>query len=222
LKLILKYLSTYRKSNTGLEEFVRYEDVIEPSNGRIAYVKNNFTEKAFWEFSKIVTDPKAAYSQSFEGACEDVYNSVAQYCILPIENSSDGKLINFYSLIDKYDLKIFALCSVDYADASSSTKFALLKKNLDILYPFDNTASCVFLEISYTQNDNLKTVDILRAAEFFGANLVRIDSVKLEYSDDQYKFYSVFSASCENLIPFLIYLYIYVPEFFPIGIYKQI
>ena len=85
-----------------------YEIFSSSSPSKISYVKNNYSDAAFMRFSSLFKLPKVAYGASFEDACESVYNAASDYCILPIENAANGKLFSFYSLIDKYDLKIFA------------------------------------------------------------------------------------------------------------------
>lgn len=221
-KLLAYYLELFGNSLILRTDVFLASEIPSSSLSRIAYVKNNFTEKAFWAFSSSLSSPKALYATSFENACEEVYNGAAQYCILPIENSTDGKLIGFYSLIDKYDLKIFSVCNIEYNDSSSSTKFALLKRSLEPPVESAFTDEKTFLEISYTHSDSVSILDVLNAAGVFGLHLIKIDSAMLEYGEDQYKFYSVFSASRNQILDFLVFLHIYTPEFLPIGVYKYV
>ena len=98
--------------------------------GRIEYIGNNYTDEAFRFFSKKLGTENALIVSSFDELCEDVYSGKSEYGILPIENTDNGKLLRFYSLINLYELKIVSVCSVKTSD-DGHTGFALVKKSLD-------------------------------------------------------------------------------------------
>ena len=185
----------------------------------ISYVKNNYSDSAFIRFSKLFDNAKVAYRTSFEEICEDVYNSASDYCILPIENSTGGKLLSFYSLIDKYDLKIFAVCDLEEGISDKRTRYALVsKKSLIHL----KSKKDVFVEFSMVENENYSLKNILEAAEICGLELYRIDSVSSQYDDLAFKFYHVFKSKNQGILPFLMYLNYKYPRHEAIGYYIEI
>ena len=185
----------------------------------ISYVKNNHCDQAFIKFSILFDNPKVAYRTSFEEVCEDVYNSASDYCILPIENSTGGKLLSFYSLIDKYDLKIFAICDLDEGNSDKQTRYALISKKSLIYLKNKNS---VFIEFSMVEDKNYSLKNILEAAEICGLELYRIDTVSSQYDDLSFKFYHIFKTKNQGILPFLMYLNYKYPRHEAIGYYIEI
>ena len=160
--------SLFLKENSSLDFFTH------SSQSRISYVKNNYSDTAFIKFSSLFEKAKVSYRTSFEDVCEDVYNSTSDYCILPIENSTGGKLFSFYSLIDKYDLKIFAICDLDEGSSDKRTRYALISKKT-LIYP--ESKRNVFVEFSMIEDENYSLKNILEAADICGLELYRLDTV---------------------------------------------
>ena len=185
----------------------------------ISYVKNNHSDSAFIKFGTLFDNPKVAYRTSFEDVCEDVYNSASDYCILPIENSTGGKLFSFYSLIDKYDLKIFAVCDLDTGVSDQRTRYALIsKKNLIYLKSKKN----IFVEFSMIEDKNYSLKNILEAAELCGLELYRLDTVSSPYDDLAFKFYHIFKSKNQEVLLFLMYLNYKYPRHETIGYYIEV
>lgn len=119
-------------------EFSLYHptDLLEPdeplpaeAQGIIAYLQNAFTDRAYRTFSGTLTRARSQYHDSYSSACEAVSNGSCEACILPIEHAHDGKLLGFYRLIDRYELKIVCTCDIAQQDGTES-RFALLKKGI--------------------------------------------------------------------------------------------
>lgn len=199
--------------------FSSSEDTDSRAVGKISYMRNKFTEKAFDKFAKVIDDAKLSHADSFEGSCMDVYNGICEYCILPTENSSDGKLSAFYKLIEKYDLHIAA--STVIQDEETSTIVSLLSRDIDFL-KFGDTAKSRMLEIGMTCADTSDIEGIISFATAYGLFLSRIDSKK---SGDGLTFTLLFSAdgvqirSIEILTLCLSSIY---PTFTVMGFYKHI
>lgn len=198
------------------------EQVPSESKGKISYFKNSYADEAFIVFNEKFGDLRSSYAESFARACENVYDGTCEYCILPIESSKDGKLSTFYSLIDKYELKIEAVCDIEFNDTDHSTSFALLKKSIRNMW--SDSMSNMFFEIRFTvdQQSKMSLADILTAAEYCSMRIIKIDSVPLPYSDKEFSHYIVFGIDSAELVPFLLYLLIDAQHCIPIGIYKKI
>ena len=195
--------------------------------GRVAYVKNNYADSAYLIFSKSVSSPSACYCSSLGTVCEEVYSGSCEYCILPIETDTDGKLMTFYSSIDKYELKIHSVCTVYYADGQRFTKFALLKKSVSGVGIFSASEAYLnkrTLEVKISQTSALDTplYNILRAADACSLKLRRIDSLPLSYNKELLGYYAVFSMNRADFKTFLIYLALEYPQSYVVGIYSSV
>ena len=183
---------------------------------KISYVKNNSNDIAFLRFSELFETPTVSYGTTFEEICEDVYNSESDYCILPIECSSNGKMFSFYSLINKYELKIFAVCDVDEGISGKRTRYALLSRKT-LVYP-ENTKPEYF-EISIIGGKEYQFSDILEAAQSCSLSVYRIDTLPVSYDDLKFRFHHVFEGNRKDLFPFITYLNYKYPQYEVIGNY---
>ena len=198
------------------------------AKGRIAYMKNNYTESAFLKFSKTVSNSRSAYQQSFDDVCEEVYSGSCEFCILPIESSTEGRLNSFYSMIDRYELKISAVCLIEQHDSQRFTKFALLKKSIFGSDLNRGSSSQQILEFKLysaisennSQSDSASPVcDILFAAKACGMKQLRIDSMPLPYNNDMMAYYISLAVNDSSFIQFLMYITLEFPQCDPIGVY---
>ena len=183
---------------------------------KISYVKNNQNDIAFLRFSKLFEKPTVSYGTTFEETCEDVYNSESDYCILPIESSSSGKMFSFYSLINKYELKIFAVCDVDEGISGKRTRYALLSRKT-LIHP--KNTDLEYLEISIIGDKEYRLADILEAAQCCSLSLYRIDTLPVSYDDLKFRFHHVFEGTRKDLLPFIAYLNYKYPQYEVIGNY---
>lgn len=92
----------------------------------IIYVRNSYSDAAFSAFAPLFGKTVVSYAASFVLACEEVYGSRADYCILPVESTRDGVLQSFRSMISKYELKTILTVRVPVGE--ETTTFALLAK----------------------------------------------------------------------------------------------
>ena len=188
---------------------------------RVVYQRNSYADSAYLLFASFLGDSRAIYSHSFPTACEDVYNGVCQYCILPLENSSEGQLSSFVRLIDRYGLKIAATCDVATTDGSRVTRFALLRRS--VLPILSNTDREFFFEFSASMNTEPGIAAVLIAAELCKLTLCRMDSRPRQATEEESgvtRF--VFRIGHGNLAAFLLYLSAYVPTAEYIGIYPHL
>lgn len=205
-----------------------WQDVFAPTDAdptsssyqRISYQRNRYTDLAYEQFSRLLSNPKASYSHSFPLVCEDVYNGVSEYCILPIENSAEGRLHSFTRFIEEYGLKITATCNVP-AGEDRVTCFALLRKSLTAL-PTPSSAPLYF-EFSSAVGAYPNAADIFSAAACCGLSLHRAD-VTGSHSDTETTtlLRAVFLVGEGDLSAFLLYLAMELPSASLIGLYRSI
>lgn len=198
-------------------------EVSEEAAERIAYLKNSYNDAAYLQFSTLLSSPRAAYFGSITDVCESVYNGNCEYCILPVETDSDGKLLSFYEMILKYGFRITAV--YDLNGDVGYTRYALLSKGS----AFHNTgirskARNRYFEFILTDNDNVSLEELLCAAGFCSLKLCRIDTlnVRTDRSGKGKCVCPVFRCDGSDMQTFLSFLAIDCPDIIPVGLYMQI
>ena len=190
------------------------------SRGVIAYLQNAFTDRAYHAFSALLPRARSQYFDSYGAACEAVSNGTCEACILPIEHARDGKLIGFYRLINRYELKIVCTCDIAQPDGTES-RFALLQKGFR--FPLPDEAQSYCFELSITRSAGHSLASVLDAAALCGLTLRRVDSIPLLYAEDSFAYHIVLTADAQKqFLPLLLYLSLDLPEYEPIGIYAHI
>ena len=201
--------------------FPDLEEIPPHATGRIVYQRNSYTDDAYLALATLIPNARAAYAHSFHAACEEVYNGHCEFCILPVENAVEGELIGFAKLIAQYDFKIAAVCDITGADASRSTRFALLRRNI---LPFFSQSILQngYFRFSLPGEFSAKVADILSAASFFGLSFLSANTLPTDKEGAHTCFNLTFSICGGELYPFLLYLATTAPQYTPIGIYSHI
>ena len=158
-----------------------------PDNCSVTYLKNTFSDEAYNAFSAFLKNSRVAYSDSFTDVCESVYYNKSDACILPIENSDEGRLPGFDGLIRKYELKIVMTCNIDDKDGHF-TKFALLSKSQFKAEVPEKLSFDRFFKISVRPTPGIRLRDVLLLAGYFGEEINKIDSIPEYYSENGYVF----------------------------------
>lgn len=165
-------------------------DIAPFGKGRVAYMQGAFADKAFLCFSAHIPNCRAAVFHSFVDACEEVYNGLCEFCILPLESATEGKLTAFSRLIIKYGLYTVAACDIENGAVSGHplTRFGLLcrrttAERYGTAFPPRNdrrpdalpVPDC--LELLHTTAVSPSLTDLLTAADFCGLRLLRADTL---------------------------------------------
>ena len=209
-----------RKHNLGKLFWEETEELPTESKSRISYQKSGYADSAFLQLTGKLPNARAVYAPSFGAACEEVYNGQSEYCILPIENSSEGQLLSFYRLIERYELKIALSCDIRSGESGRSTRFALLGRNL---LPFfeDTKQECIF-EFSLPLGASPEPADLLLSAQLCGLSLRRISTLPAEETGLPCSVFYSFLASSSEMDPFLLYLAMEAPQATHLGLYPHI
>ena len=179
-------------------------------------MRNRYNDDAFRKFSEIVPSAKISHVSGFTEACEDVFNSRSEYCILPVENSTDGRLFVFYAMLDRYDLRICAVCGLETDGQSRDVCYALAGRTAPPKLP--RTASAAF-EFSLTWQDGAPLEQLLSAASAFGAVLRKTDTTPVEYDRNLFRYYFIFTLPTASVYHFAFFLSLAYPGYSLIGYY---
>ncbi len=180
-----------------------FEDYTDDGNETVCYVPNSYADEAFSRFAGRMKEPKVLYGHDFTEICESVYYERAAYCLLPIENSSDGRLAGFRRLIAKYGLKTVMTTSVKTAQEGEATVFALMRKNIVI----PDCPGDKFFEL------RIRTDEALTAL-LCAADACLMKPVSLYSVPERAGFYdAVFAVSEEGICGFLSFLFLEYRDF---------
>lgn len=193
-------------------------EISERGADKIAYVKNTFSDNAYLQFSTELTHPRATNFDSFSDVCEEVYNGICEYGILPILHERDGKLFRFYTLLEKYDLRIVCACDVPCVEQNGSTvtRYALIRKAL----PSVRYANTTHVELLLPTGDN-EICDLLQAAQLCGLTPIRLDtrtSGDADRADTVHQITLTHQGSDMQL--FLAFLALCIPNCTVLGLYR--
>ncbi len=199
------------------EEIERAE--IQPGQDKkVSFVRGNQSGRAFEYFAKFVPGVLAEYEEDFKSACEAVANGESTYAIIPIENSLDGRLNSFYRLIEKYTLFIVLTAEVPSEDYETSTKFALVYKNPDII----EAEGEEFFECKITFYQQRDIGNIILAADYFGADVCKIHSLPLSFGGRENSFDITFAIDGADIAGLFCYLFLEYPHFSTVGFYTSV
>lgn len=180
---------------------------------RISYRKAHGADVAFEKFASVIPDTSAVYRDSFNHVCDAVAVGDADMCILPYENTADGKLSGFYRLIESYELKIAASCMVKSDNRDDETRYLLLSPTLSGLSEISGITD---FEFSLVDRDGTALTGLMAAANLLGVNIKSVDTFK---TDDYTVFDVRTSGDCERLDALILYLKLEAAEFSPLGLY---
>lgn len=189
------------------------------SHGRIACVKNDFNNSALARLSYAVTNSKPRFVSSFLESCEAVTDGECEFCILPIENASDGRMLGFYSMIDRYELKICYACDID-DEQTGTVRYALLSRCCP--EPAEKRKSEVFIfEFSVISDNGAFMSDMLAVAEKCGALPISIDCSPLPYDSRLKRYLLSFRTSAHSSLLLRAFLSSNYHNYTPIGLYPE-
>ena len=217
--VLLEDLSASDIHSQILSLFSDSEELDARALGKVSYLRNKFTEKAFDKFAKHIDDARTLYAGSFEDSCEDVYNGICEYCILPSENSTDGRLSAFYKLIKKYDLHIIA--STEVITDEASTTLLLLSRNNDFS-KYGEASKGRMLEFEIGCDNSADISGVIEFVLGYGLKLIKI---LYSGTDNESLFTFLFSADSipQKHIEYLSFcLSALYPTFTVTGFYKHI
>ena len=186
----------------------------------MTYVKNYLADEAYDVFSQELADPRVAYAKDIKEAASAVCRGVVGYAILPLEEGGDYRIPGISSTLYANDLKILAVTPVFGFDGNADIKYALVSSGFSIM-PY-NEDDDRYLEI-LIQTEARDLQDTLLAAEMFGIDLYRANSVSFEADAGKEYYYSlIFRRQGGDFSDILTYLTLFVSEYIPMGIYNNL
>lgn len=186
------------------------------NGGKVSFAESRVLATAFAAFQKKDNDLMPSYVHSFADACEEVAAELSDYCILPIENSREGALLTVYGLIERYELFIARVCSIEIDGII--TKYALLCRGFRDIIEHDGPQ---YVALRLSGHDRLLWPRLYTGACVLGAEIVKTVSIPLSYTDG-YAHICTFAGSGEALFALLLFLATVRVDYTPMGAYEII
>ncbi len=187
----------------------------------VAYVKNAYADEAFDVFCAETTDLQAEFVHTFAEAVDKMRRGEVGYCLFPFEEEGGVRLSSVQQLIYQNDLKIVSVTPVFGYDGTAELSYALLAPSFDPIH-YESTDD-LYLEIALARDDTAMFTLVLSAAQSLGITVYRADTVHYMTGDEAHTVCSlVLRDSRHDLFAFLCYLWLFVPEFTPVGFYKNV
>ena len=169
-------------------------------------------------FSKLFKEPTLCSADSFSDVCETVAGQMESFGVLPIENTTDGRLSVFFKMLGKHDLKICAVCDVEDSESEKTTRLALVTKSSYLL----SGDAPRHIEFSYVEEGDGKREDLLRVAAQMGHAATRLSALPHSYRMGASVETVSLTLKEENIVPFLLYLQLFFGDINILGCYIQI
>lgn len=186
-------------------------------NGGVSFVTGELFSDVFSLFQKKLSALKAAPARSFLDACEAVVSGESEYCILPLENSRDGILLTFLSMMERYELLIARVAEVSGAEGAL-TRYALLCQDFRSI--IDSTGN-QYIAIRLSGLDETLLPKLFAAVPVLGVRLIKTVSVPLGYTDG-YAHICTFGGGDSALFSLLLFLNLIRADYTLKGIYELI
>lgn len=238
IKQCLPYLSMYGKNLSALDKAVfasmlverlcakglslQESDFLPPvaAGETFTYVKNLYADEAYDVFSQSFSDPRLFYSESIKEAIAAVEEGRAGYCLVPLEERGGVRLASISQMLYRSDLRIASVTPVYGYGEQTDLTYALISRGFCI--PPVESEDDRYLELRLSKQA-CPLSELLLAAQTFGAEVYRIHTLQLEIGSQSRSFYSlVLRSEGQNFVLLLAYLFAFVRDFAPIGIYSNL
>lgn len=206
----------YADSISEKKLFGSGDEPLPGTHGRIAYVRSKRNESAFAVFSERIRGVREYGCTSFAEACEAVYSGSCEFCIMPIENSTDGKLYPFYAMMDRYGLVIRDVACVSGEEAETvryalAGRYAELGRIKQIRYGFEMSVVC---------EDGVLPDGIIDVVCALGGKISSVGTQPVQYDDDGTKYYFFTELDDANVRALALYVSSEHPRYTPLGLYE--
>ncbi len=150
-----------------------------PAAPKVAFLDSTFGREALRRFRRVLPHPRPITATSFTEVCELLMGDGAEFAILPIEDSLEGKFLHLYEEIDRYELHITHTCDIPYPGEGRSVTMALIGKR----YLPDATQGKRLLCCRTLAQDGGELTELLCAAELMGLTLHRVTHSPAPHGD---------------------------------------
>ncbi len=99
-----------------------------PASPKVAFLDSYFAREALHRFEAVLSHPRPLTAPSFAAVCEQLAVDEADFAILPLEDSAEGRFLRLQEEIDRFEFRVTYACDIPYRDENRSVTMALLAK----------------------------------------------------------------------------------------------
>ena len=193
----------------------------EPRDDGFTYVKNTFADEAYDVISQDFSDPRVRYSRDFGECARLVSSGEMAYSLLPFEEKGGTRLNTVSELIWRHDIKVNSVTPDFGPDGTADLKYALVSRSFTV--PLLSAGDDRYLEIRVSQQSRTDISELLGVAAMLGHTVYRVNTETFRDEGEDAGFFSVVIRD-EGLsfTSLLTYLTLFVTEYYPVGIYKNL
>ena len=165
-----------------------------PAAPRVVFLDSLFGREALKHFERLLLHPLPVTAHSFTAVCEELAGDRADFALLPLEDSHEGKFLHLYEEIDRFELHITHSCTVATEDGRSVLMGLLSHR-------YAPTATVVgerFLGCAVLEEDTHALSDLLYTARACGLSLRRVDTLPASYGENIAIYHPLFLAQSER------------------------
>ena len=189
------------------------------AGGRIAYVKNGYSDEAYDVFSSEIPNARVYYAETVKAAVSALVEDSAQFCLLPLEEHG-MRIGSVEEMLFLNELKIVGITPVFGYDGAADMKYALVSKSYRI--PRIQRGDEPYIEIMLPADSEPQLSEILLVGRTLGHNLYRARSASIKTSDGPRDYYTVIMQGGADFAALLVYLTLFAPSAIVMGIYKNL
>ena len=185
--------------------------VLSPAPGapRVVFLDSVFGREALKHFEKLLPHSLPVTAPSFTAVCEELASDRADFALLPLEDSREGKFLHLYEEIDRFELHITHSCTVT-TDEGGSVLMALLSRRY---MPAVSVSGTRILGCAVLEEDSHALSDLLLAAKACSLSLRRIDTLPTSYGENIAIYHPLFCAPSKDAeLLFLLYIALFQPR----------
>ena len=183
------------------------------------YVRNSFSDEAYDVFSQDFDDPTVRYCASFKECARAVAAGEVTYCLLPLEDRGGVRLHTVSEIIFRNDFRINSVIPVFGPDGNADMKYALVSRSFTV--PDREIDDDGYLEIRIGADSSL--FEVLSAVDYFGMSVYRVNTVTFDTEGESETYFTVvIKDSFGGFEPILTYFTLFLRDFVPVGIYKNL
>ncbi len=180
--------------------------------------ENSDSSATYDKFRHLFRSTSSLHVKRFSDVCDEVSAGNADFGIIPIENSSDGKLFGFYRMLERGELEICATCDIEHIEMDIRTKYALISKS--VLY-FDE-APQTRMELSFYSMESRHLFELMTAMDLLAIKIEQISSLPPHHQTDGVRVYTTISVNHASLAILLCYLWLFETDYSVLGLFIHI
>ena len=164
----------------GADGLLVYEAA--PAAPRVVFLDSFFGREALHRFEALLPHARPVTAPSFTAVCEELASGRADFALLPLEDSREGRFLHLFEEIDRFELHVTHTCEVPYTQEGRTVLMGLLSR---LYTPTQAVTGDQLLSCTLLQEEAHALSDLLLAAEYCRLTLRRVDTLPTSFDEDR-------------------------------------